>query len=187
MKKLLNIFSIILVAVALLAATTRSAEATFNICTVFPWLPQCQPDPTPSPSPSPTPDPTPVPCEQTEQGCPVEEATPSANFVINEGCSEDCGGESHPNECTINPPKPPVNLSYEKIDGGVKIKWVPTTDSSDFQIVKYGKTQDNLEYGIPSLPKDATEVDIFGMPSPFWVAVGASHNFCVSWTKVIDP
>ena len=171
-------FIAFILTLALFGVSVRPSYATFNICNIVPWLPQCNQEciydcnePEPSPSPE---------VEATPSGQPLTEGA--------SGCSQDCGpGDAHAPVCTTTYPKPPVNLSYEKVDGGVKIKWVPSTDGGDYQLVKYGKTQDNLEYGIPSLPATASEVDIFGMPSPFWVAVGVSRQNCTSWTETIDP
>lgn len=160
------------------------------------YLGECEeeePEPTPLPSPVPceqTEQGCEVSCEQTEEGCPEEEATPSSVPLTRgpDGCSEDCSGESHPNECTATAPKSAVNLGYQKIDGGWKLTWIPTTDTSDFQILRYGYSPDNLEYGIPNLDKSAFEVDIYGLTkTPFWFQLGSSHEFCIGWTEIIDP
>lgn len=161
--------------------SVKGAYATynFNICNIFPNLPQCNPTPSPSPSPSPYPSPTlspdpspslsPSPTPQVEQPK-VEASTPSTP-------------EAHPPICTHNPPKPAVNLGGVKVDGNTaKLTWSPTTDPIDKQILVYGPSLDKLTYGIPSLPSNATEVDVDTVWSGHtFFGIGSDKDNCVSW------
>ena len=177
MKRLINIFSIVLVAIALLAATTRSAEATFNVCNVFPWLPQCQPDPTPSPSPTPTPDPTP-------------DATPSAVPLTQgaEGCSQDCSPSYNPPVCNGVPAEKPVFTGLSRVSPTeVKVSWYGT--NTEYYSLIYGYYGGEMIYGIPHINGDSFEVNI-GQLEPnraVNVQLFAYRNNCSTASETVDP
>ena len=87
-------------------------------------------------------------------------------------------------------PTAPVAIGGSRIDSDtVLLTWYPSLDGGiDHQLLQYGYSQDNLEYGVPSLPSDSGGLEVNGVGSGHvWFRVGAERDECLVWSNVTDP
>lgn len=169
---------------------------------------KCQgsvPSVTPTPTVIITPTPEIIPCEApskfTEayfydfEPCvtPTVSVTPTPVFLGNgDGRHTDGPGLPQVGDvvCRAEAPQPAFNLNGKRVDADtVHITWTKSGTGHDAQILKYGRSKDNLEYGIPSLPADSEGLDVKGIDwnTGFWFQVGTKNGDCYSWSDIVDP
>lgn len=167
-------------------------------------LPTPRPSPTSSPRPSvvpsatPTPRPTPSISPRCEDDC--DEPTPSPSALPSaspDTCKENCGWSPtfphdlkyDPPVCTTEVPKPAENTQYKKDDGNVTVSWEHDGTNLTAWSLNYGKTPDDMPYGIPFMQREAREVTVGGIEweGELWFALcGYNGGNCQSCKK-FDP
>ena len=96
----------------------------------------------------------------------------------------------HEETCNGVLPTAAVAIGGSRVDSDtVLLTWYPSLDGGiDHQILQYGYSQDNLEYGVPSLPSDSGGLEVNGVGSGHvWFRVGVERDTCLVWSNVTDP
>jgi len=200
---LLFILSVIVGSFVLILVNQPKAEATYGH--------HDGPYPHVTPTKTPTPTPTVDPChvyvhrwvdkkqefeDEDTPPCitPSPEATPSPEVKVDAG-SDGRHSEAPPmpqvgdRVCRGEVPPPAYNLSGKRIDAySVVLSWTVSGVSHDNQVLLYGRTPDNLEYGIPELPGNSSEITINGANwGSVYFKIGTWKGDCISWSMVGDP
>lgn len=192
MKKYYHI-TLLLIAILVFFFLSRQAFAEkrqpylTDTCFLFPSV-----TPTPTPIDMVFPTPTGIPDTSTLSATPTV-ATSSGDFTTQSDTSDN--GSSNPDAtlahnpvCTI-PIKAPDNPVYQRVSPTqISVAWHPSTDTTKFQDIEYGYTQDNLVYGV-SLPSSSSQYTINDLASnkTLWAKVCAYNNACQACTPIIDP
>ena len=177
----------------------QPVEATFNICQVLPWLPQCNPNPSPTPSPEPTiepsvsPEPSIEPCDGECEPEPSVEPSPEVS-----GCTQKCGWSPEPNKapeykepvCSVSLPQRP-SFTFSRVDPiTVKMFWNEDDTNTTHWSISYGYSEHDLVYGIPYLPKEAREATITNLEpnAHVWLELARwNSNQCAVYSERLDP
>lgn len=153
-------------------------QAIYNNNCNIPVTPTPTPTSTPTPMPSTTPTPTTTP-----------EPTPTVE--VKESVKGDDRGDYRKEEakapapvvCTV-----PFEVSRVWYEGG-KFFWANDTQGIQKFSIVYGKTKNNLEYGIDNIPASSRSIEINGRNgwNQTWWAVYTWKDNCHNVSEVIDP
>lgn len=93
--------------------------------------------------------------------------------------------------CTGNPPKAPIGIGGTDAGvGKVTLKWWPSTDPVDHQVLEYGYEKGVALYGVANLPAQASELTIDGVQdnTHVWARVCAENaGKCQACSEWFDP
>ena len=168
--------------------------------------------------PCPEPEPTPTPTEEPEfhsvcreNSCVLVEGEGESDCKVDEDCQPEvtptptqepcrdlgygCGGSPsfdppkyNPPVCTVEVPKLASNTQPTRIGDHIRVNWQHDGTNISKWSVNYGLDKDNMPMGIPSIVREAREVDFLAPWSGHtWIALcGYNGNDCASCT-VFDP
>lgn len=162
------------------------------------------PYPTKTPTPTSTPTPSIDPCDVEEkfteayfyefEPCvtptpEVKQETPPSPFSDGRHSEAPPMPKTGDKVCRAELPAPAYGLTGRRVDSDtVVLSWTPSPVAHDKQVLLYGRSADNLEYGIAELPSDSREVEVNSVwNSHVWFQIGTWNVDCISWSLVGDP
>lgn len=133
-------------------------------------------------------------CPPNPDDFPPPTPTPVQTFVetgVSDGRSSDPGA-TRPGSpvCSGIYAKPAENLMGARIDADhVRLNWIPSTDDHQKQVVRFGRSPDDLAYSWLDISKGTGELNDVLAPwsGSVFFTVGTWRGDCVSWSAVGDP